>query len=96
MNFPYPGWSEQNPEDWWSAVVTGIPELLQGFDVKEAAGIGTGGCNISLGTSGTIFISSDTFGADSNNALHAFCHADGGYHLMGCNAFSGKCSIFSG
>ena len=41
-------------------------------------------CNISLGTSGTIFISSDTFRVDSHNALHSFAHADGHYHLMGC------------
>ena len=27
--FPHPGWSEQKPEYWWSAVVTGIPELLR-------------------------------------------------------------------
>ena len=34
-----------------------------------------GGCNISLGTSGTVFISSERFGVDRNNALHAFAHA---------------------
>lgn len=33
---------------------------------------------------GNRFISSDTFGIDTNNSLHAFAHADGGYHLMGC------------
>ena len=268
LDFPHPGWSEQKPEDWWSAVVTGIPELLQGFDAKEVAGIGTGGqmhglvaldaqdsvirpailwndgrtskgvdylnnvigkdklsaltaniafagftapkllwmrenepenfkkiakimlpkdyltyrltgvyacdysdasgmllldvahkcwskemldicgvfesqmpklfesfevvgqltkeaaqtlglpetakvvagagdnaaaavgtgtvgaggCNISLGTSGTIFISSDKFGVDPNNALHAFAHADGGYHLMGCMLSAASCN----
>ncbi len=41
-------------------------------------------CNISLGTSGTIFISSSKFGVDPNNALHSFDHADGSFHLMGC------------
>lgn len=46
--------------------------------------IGSGKCNISLGTSGTIFVSSEKFGVDTNNALHAFAHADGNYHLMGC------------
>lgn len=40
--------------------------------------VGAGGCNLSLGTSGTIFISSKEFGVDPNNALHAFAHADGG------------------
>ena len=41
--FPHPGWSEQKPEDWWSAVVTGVPELLRGFDASQVAGIGSGG-----------------------------------------------------
>jgi len=54
--------------------------------------VGAGGCNISLGTSGTIFISSDKFGVDPNNALHAFAHADGGYHLMGCMLSAASCN----
>lgn len=54
--------------------------------------VGNGKCNISLGTSGTIFISSDKFCVDSNNALHAFCHADGGYHLMGCILSAASCN----
>lgn len=54
--------------------------------------IGEGGCNISLGTSGTIFISSDSFRVDSHNALHAFAHADGGYHLMGCMLSAASCN----
>ena len=72
-------------------------ELGLGTDVKVIAGagdnaaaavgtgtVGDGQCNISLGTSGTIFISSKTFGVDQYNALHSFAHADGNYHLMGC------------
>ncbi len=54
--------------------------------------VGAGGCNISLGTSGTIFISSAHFGVDPNNALHAFAHADGGYHLMGCMLSAASCN----
>lgn len=54
--------------------------------------VGNGGCNISLGTSGTVFISSDSFGVDTNNALHAFAHADGGYHLMGCMLSAASCN----
>ncbi len=46
--------------------------------------IGEGGCNISLGTSGTVFVSSERFRKSASPALHSFCHADGGYHLMGC------------
>ena len=54
--------------------------------------VGAGGCNISLGTSGTIFISSDKFGVDPHNGLHAFAHADGGYHLMGCMLSAASCN----
>ncbi|MBQ3037582.1 MAG: xylulokinase [Clostridia bacterium] len=56
------------------------------------ATVGDGKCNISLGTSGTIFISSDKFGVDSNNALHSFCHSDGGYHLMACMLSAASCN----
>lgn len=76
-----------------------------GDNVKVAAGagdnaaaavgtgvVGDGGCNISLGTSGTVFISSKNFGVDRHNALHAFAHADGGYHLMGCMLSAASCN----
>ena len=49
-------------------------------------------CNISLGTSGTIFISSSNFSVDNNNALHSFDHADGYYHLMGCMLSAASCN----
>lgn len=45
-----------------------------GDNAAAAVGTGTVGdnmCNISLGTSGTIFISSNHFGVDQNNALHS-------------------------
>ena len=54
--------------------------------------IGEGGCNISLGTSGTVFISSKKFGVDATNGLHAFAHADGGWHLMGCMLSAASCN----
>ena len=54
--------------------------------------VGEGGCNISLGTSGTVFISSEKFGVDDTNALHAFAHADGGFHLMGCMLSAASCN----
>ena len=71
--------------------------VVAGAGDNAAAAVGTGvvgagGCNISLGTSGTIFISSDSFGVDPNNALHAFAHADGGYHLMGCMLSAASCN----
>ena len=43
LYFPQPGWSEQRCEDWWDACVKGIPQLLEGFDAAEVAGIGAGG-----------------------------------------------------
>ncbi|MGN0352245.1 MAG: xylulokinase [Roseburia sp.] len=54
--------------------------------------VGEGKCNISLGTSGTIFISSKHFSVDENNALHAFCDANGAYHLMGCMLSAASCN----
>ena len=56
------------------------------------ATVGDGSCNISLGTSGTVFISSKNFGVDENNALHSFAHADGSYHLMGCMLSAASCN----
>ena len=72
-------------------------KVVAGAGDNAAAAVGTGvvgagGCNISLGTSGTIFISSDSFGVDPNNALHAFAHADGGWHLMGCMLSAASCN----
>ena len=43
VEFPHPGWSQQDPEDWWRAVRAGVPELLYGFDAAQVAGIGCGG-----------------------------------------------------
>lgn len=54
--------------------------------------VGTGKCNISLGTSGTVFITSNSFCVDVNNSIHSFCHADGGYHLMGCILSAASCN----
>lgn len=56
------------------------------------ATVGEGRCNISLGTSGTIFISNRQFSVDPHNALHAFAHADGSYHLMGCMLSAASCN----
>ncbi len=66
-----------------------------GDNAAAAVGTGTVGdgmCNISLGTSGTIFISAKDFCVDRFNALHAFAHADGHYHLMGCMLSAASCN----
>lgn len=72
-------------------------KVVAGAGDNAAAAVGTGTvgegmCNISLGTSGTIFISSKKFGVDKYNALHAFAHADGYYHLMGCMLSAASCN----
>ena len=58
-----------------------------GDNAAAAVGTGTvkgGDCNISLGTSGTLFIANDGFSLPENNALHSFCHANGRFHYLGC------------
>lgn len=78
----------------------GLPQnvkIIAGAGDNAAAAIGTGTvgdgrCNVSLGTSGTIFISSKNFGVDENNALHSFAHADGHFHLMGCMLSAASCN----
>ncbi len=71
--------------------------VVAGAGDNAAAAIGTGTvgngkCNISLGTSGTIFVSSDSFSGDARQAIHSFCHSDGGYHLMGCILSAASCN----
>lgn len=72
-------------------------KVIAGAGDNAAAAVGTGtvgdgACNISLGTSGTLFISNHKFGVDPNNALHSFAHADGYYHLMGCMLSAASCN----
>jgi len=82
------------------AAELGVPEtvkIVAGAGDNAAAAVGTGtvgagACNLSLGTSGTVFISSDAFGVDENNALHSFDHANGKYHLMGCMLSAASCN----
>ena len=41
--FPKPGWSEQNPYDWFTQSMDGLKELLDGTDRSLVAGISFGG-----------------------------------------------------
>ena len=72
-------------------------KIIAGAGDNAAAAVGTGTvgegkCNLSIGTSGTIFITSEKFNVDKNNALHSFAHADGRYHLMGCMLSAASCN----
>lgn len=65
-----------------------------GDNAAAAVGTGTvndGDCNVSLGTSGTIFVCQNKFSVDRNNALHSFAHASGKWHLMGCILSAASC-----
>lgn len=66
-----------------------------GDNAAAAVGTGTvgpGKCNLSFGTSGTLFLTSDSFRVDDKSALHSFGHADGSYHLMGCMLSAASCN----
>ena len=77
--------------------IKGEAIVAAGAGDNAAAAVGTGAignarCNISIGTSGTIFITSDKFLVDEKNSLHAFAHADGRFHLMGCMLSAASCN----
>ena len=77
--------------------IKGEAIVAAGAGDNAAAAVGTGAvgpskCNLSIGTSGTIFITSEKFLVDPRNSLHAFCHADGAFHLMGCMLSAASCN----
>ena len=43
ISFPKPGWSEQNPTDWYDKTCEGIKELIKDIDKDKVAGISFGG-----------------------------------------------------
>lgn len=55
---PYPGWAEQNPEDWWKATIRSIRKVITGTQVSpyQIQGIG-----ISGQTHGTVVLNKDLF-----------------------------------
>ena len=43
ISVPRPGWSEQNPEDWWSGTCAAIRRVLASIESPEVIGIGLSG-----------------------------------------------------
>ena len=43
LYFPHPGWSEQNPGDWYDQSLAGMKELTADCDKSRIAGISFGG-----------------------------------------------------
>ena len=40
VQYPKSGWSEQNPEDWWQSLLSGVKELIENTDVSKIVGMG--------------------------------------------------------
>ncbi len=84
------------------AAQLGLPEgvvVCAGAGDNEAAAVGTGcvgagSMNVSLGTSGTVFIPTAGFAAGVGDRIHSFCHADGTWHLMGCILSAASCNAW--
>ncbi len=84
------------PEAARALGLTTAVKVTAGAGDNAAAAIGTGtvkdgDCNLSIGTSGTVFIASDSFKLPNNHAIHSFVHANGCYHLMGCMLSAASC-----
>ncbi|MBQ2527192.1 MAG: xylulokinase, partial [Spirochaetales bacterium] len=43
ISFPQPGWSEQDPELWWSSFKKALAELIKDTDVSKIAALGVAG-----------------------------------------------------
>ena len=81
------------------AVRTGLPSglpVVAGGGDNAAAAIGLGISqrdlargSLSIGTSGVIFAPCDRPNPDPEGRVHLFCHADGGYHLLGVTLAAG-------
>lgn len=73
----------------------GLPVIAGGGDNSAAAiGLGISSNNLnrgglSIGTSGVIFAPCDRPTPDPEGRVHLFCHADGGYHLLGVTLAAG-------
>lgn len=84
------------------AAELGLPEgvvVAGGAGDNAAAAVGTGAVgagtmNISLGTSGTVFIPTGAFADGVGDRIHSFCHADGAWHLMGCILSAASCNAW--
>lgn len=84
------------------AAELGLPTgvvVAAGAGDNAAAAVGTGAVgagtmNISLGTSGTVFIPTAGFAAGVGDRIHSFCHADGAWHLMGCILSAASCNAW--
>ncbi len=71
-------------------------KIYQGAADNAASAIGNGvvndsECNISLGTSGTIFVASNSYVFDKNGAIHSFLTGTDNYCLLACMLSAASC-----
>lgn len=79
----------------YTGLPAGLPVIAGGGDNAAAAiGLGISKRNLqqgslSIGTSGVLFVPCDRPTPDPQGRIHLFCHADGGYHLLGVTLSAG-------
>ena len=76
---------------------TATPVVCAGAGDNAAAAVSCGAVrvgdvNLSVGTSGTVFITGEHFTDMKNHAIHSFCDSTGRYHLMGCMLSAASCN----
>ena len=76
---------------------TATPVVCAGAGDNAAAAVSCGAVmpgdvNLSVGTSGTVFITGEHFTDIKNHAIHSFCDSTGRYHLMGCMLSAASCN----
>ncbi len=90
--YPKPGWAEQNPEEWWSAICTAIKETLSKGKIasQDIAGVGIDGQSwsaIPVDKSGNVLANTpiwmDTRAADICEELNSKIGADKIFDLSG-------------
>lgn len=82
-----------------AAAITGLPVGIPvvgggGDQACGAVGTGvvqTGDISVALGTSGVVFACQDDYIHDPQSRLHAFCHANGKWHVMGVMLAAASC-----
>lgn len=70
--------------------------VVAGAGDQAAGAVGTGTVvegivSVTLGTSGVVFAAHEEYAVDSENRLHAFCHANGKFHSMGVMLSAANC-----
>lgn len=70
-----------------AAVGTGVISGTKGIEAEDSCN-----CNISLGTSGTIFVANKDYVDVPGHGLHSFAHSDGSYAFLGCMLSAASCN----